>query len=147
MRRLLENKDEFIQTLVSNISECVEDNFTDDLGEIDNEVLDLQIQLVELNRKHRNGKIQKADYIQQYDILANKLERFMEQRNVVNTKCEMTKSAKTRMQEMQNFLDNIVQINIFNKDLFTALIEHIRVMSKHNIIIEFKCGLAYEMDI
>ncbi len=147
MRRLLENKDEFIKTLVANISECVEDNFADDLGEIDNEVLNLQTKLVELNREHRNGKIEKADYIQQYDILANNLEKLMEQRNLVNTKCEMTKSAKTRMQEMQKFLDNIVQINTFNKDLFTTLVEHIRVMSKHNIIIEFKCGFTYEMDI
>lgn len=147
LHRLIDNRVEFVETLLNNINDCLADSETVTTATIDAEIVKAQTALLELNRSQRNGTIDKPTYLAQYDTAAKELESLMEKRDVEKCRKEEIWAEGKRMEEMKEFLDTTEPLNCFNPDLLVNLVERIKVMDKHNLLFIFKCGLEYEMQI
>ena len=141
LRRLIADRENFIDILTANINDCITDMPMSDLTEVDQEIDEQQKLLIEINRQYRSATIKKVDYTNQYDAVSKTLQGLMATRASLQSQNEVIKLSANRMTEMREFLEGVRTLDTFNGDIMRDLIEEVRIMSKHEAIYIFKCGI------
>jgi DNA invertase Pin-like site-specific DNA recombinase len=147
MKVVFLEKDDFINVLSNNIENCLEYTTSEEKQKIDVQIEDYRLILLTLNRKFMKGETDKDNYSREFAKITNTMDCLIKERDEMISCAEKTGNYKTRMQQMKEYLLKVSNVNIFDGNLLINIVDLIRVIDKHRIIIEFKCGFEYEMNI
>jgi hypothetical protein len=103
--------------------------------------------MLELNDRYRQTLISREEYAREFESTSQEMDILLkEKKDLLASKLDFV-SSKVRLEEMKAFLEKTKNITEFDGDLLINLVDRIKVMSKHNVIFEFKCGFEYKMRI
>src|SRR5574344_728274 len=147
MRRLFNEKDYFTKTLEDNISYTITKDDGVEVQELQSEIDKNSKLMLKLNEDLSNGIIEQAEYLTQFDELAKIIDSLILRQKAIKSQETEQQAISTRMSEMAEFLHTATSFEIFDSTIFMNVVENIKVISKHRIVITFKCGFEYEMEI
>ncbi len=102
-------------------------------------------QIKELIRGQIKGTVRSLDFKTEYEKLQARLEALRKQKNGFGHDEGKLDEIKIRTQEITDFLDEQVNfLTEFDEDIFSALVERVKVLSPTHLIFELKNGLAIE---
>lgn len=142
MAEIMKNKEELETKLLINIEEVLDDSLAEKLETIEKEIIILQAEIMECNKRKRNGEIGNEEYYTTVASLGNKIDSLENEKRSLESKGEGIKLAKYRMEEIATLLDNTDMTKEFNPDIFKSLVEIVKVHKGKQIEIIFKCGVS-----
>jgi hypothetical protein len=147
IRRLFNEKEGFINTISENIKTSIHDDITDKIGKLEVLIAEKSKYMLEINDKYREAAISREEYVREFETASLDMDVLIKKKkDLLTSKLEFV-SSKVRLDEMKKFLEKTKDISEFDGDLLINLVDRIKVMSKHSLIFEFKCGFEYEMNI
>ena len=147
IRRLFVDRDEFIDILTNNIESSLKDDSSDKIRKLEALIEVKSKYMLEINDKYRQAAISREEYAGEFERTSLEMDILLkEKKEMLASKLEFAGS-NVRLSEMKEFLAKTKNITEFDAELLINLVARIKVMSKHNIVFEFKCGFEYEMSI
>lgn len=142
MAEIMQNKEELETKLLTNIEEVLDDSLAEKLKTIEKEIVTLQAEIMECNKRKRNGEIGNEEYYTTVASLGKKIDSLENEKRSLESKGEGIKLAKYRMEEIATLLDNTDMTKEFNPDIFKSLVEIVKVHKGKQIELIFKCGVS-----
>lgn len=140
MKELMQNSDVVKEMLLENINAVLNDNNINELEKIVEKIKKLQTAMINLYKKKIKGELSKENYEKealivqkQIDALNNKKAKLEENKSVMIL-------AKSRLEEIEKIINS--DINGFDEDTFTNLVDEVIIRKRYELEFKFKCGIS-----
>lgn len=142
---LIINFDDVKSILEMTISSVIMDDPTDKIEKIDLRIDTLQLQMLELHKKKTRGLLTETDYGRQGGEIAEKIESAKKEKEALESSYTASISAKKRVDEILELLNNIDPLQSFDGDLFIRIVESITITERTKLKFKFKVGIEREI--
>lgn len=129
-----------IAKVKSNIAKELITNVSEDLEQIEQQIMIEQNKILELFQRKRNNTILQSEYELEYKTHSEVIMKLKEKETEIKKENLVVEITKKRMDDIISILstDNIDLTEPF---IMKTLIECIKVIDKHHIELQFKCGI------
>ena len=128
------------QTVKGNIETELNNNLTQSVSDCEKEIAVMQQKVLDLFKSKRDGIISSQEYDTQHKKLSEKIIEFQKQQTKLQEKNFAAQLKRQRLKNITELLaDNKVEIT--DETVMRSLLENIKVVGKHEIEIQFKCGI------
>ncbi|MEG1882013.1 MAG: recombinase family protein [Clostridia bacterium] len=142
INKMLEDKDDFINTLTSNIMAVVEPISIAEYTKKKEQLNTLRMEMYHLNKTHSEDKKGSTERSRQaLEIMAEidtLTEELAQTEKLINTQ----NLVKYRREEIEKTLEELKILENFDSDIFTSLTESLQIDKDKNLLITLKCGLT-----
>ena len=140
IERLSGDLNELTQTVKANIESELTENLSQNLSEGEEQISKMQGEILELFKRKRDGIISSQEYDIQYKKLSEKLIELQNRQAKLQEESFAAQLTRQRLKDIAELLsDNKVEIT--DESVMKSLLENIKVISKHEIEFQFKCGI------
>ncbi len=146
VERLAGDVSEIVETVRNNITQELKTDVGEDLAEIEQQIISEQNKILELFQRKRNNMILPAEYERDYKEHSEVVMRLKEKESQLKKENLAAEIAKKRMDDIVTILTT-EGIDYTNPVIMKALIECIRVIDKHHMELQFKCGIAIKAEL
>ena len=143
---LIDDKDEFISTLTSNIIMVMgKHSKVIDIEAMDERLEQLKTEMFTLVEKNAKSGIDDVNFDQEYEKISAERKQILKAKNDYTEQKVLYDTYSRRVSEMQKFLgDKNCTMTEFDNELVRRLIKSINIMSEDKMIITFKSGIKME---
>lgn len=146
VERLSGDVSEIIDTVRNNIAEELKTDVSEDLGQIEQQIIIEQNQILELFQRKRNNTILHAEYERDYKAHSERITELKAQESELKKENLAAEIARKRMDDIVNILTT-EGVDYTNPVIMKSMIECIRVIDKHHIELQFKCGVNIQAEL
>jgi len=140
IERLSGDLREVTQTVRDNIELEFAEKLSNNLAEGEELIAKIQEEILELFKKKRDGIISPYEYDIQYKNLSEKLIKLQAEQTKLREESFASQLKRQRLKDITELLtDNIIHLT--DETIMKRLLENIKVVSKHEIELQFKCGI------
>ena len=141
--RVIERLSGSMRTLIDNVSETIEKAINTSKGnaisDYEEEMVSYQNKILELFRMKRENKISQVEYDEKYKEYSGIVISLQDKQKKVQDKDLKTKLEKERLEQIKEALNN--KSTMTTESLLKLLIDCIKVINKHEVEYQFKCGV------
>ena len=143
---LIDDKDEFIATLTSNIIMVMgKHSKVIDVKAMDGRLEQLKTAMFTLVEKNAKSGIDDVNFDQEYEKISAERKQILKVKNEYTEQKALYDTYNRRANEMQKFLgDKNCTMTEFDNELVRRLIKSIKIVSEDKMIITFKSGIEME---
>lgn len=125
----------------------ITDSCDETIGTLTGEIDECQEKVAELLSKKLRGEITEQEYNAMVNKLKLKIDELTFKRESISLEQGRVQIAEYRLDAVVDLLTNGKILQEFDKFIFRSLVKQIRVISKHEIEIEFECGIKVKENI
>lgn len=135
INKAISGRDGFIEILMKNIAAAIDHESTDESGDIDSQLEELQKELVK-----------RANFKEDYDAVVNRIYQLREQKQEALERNAHQQAKRQRISEMADFLkDQGTEIMEYDDKLVRQLVEQVTVQ-KQRFAVRFKSGIEVNVE-
>lgn len=137
---------EIVDSVKNNIAQELKTDVNEDLGQIEQQIIIEQNHILELFQRKRDNTILHAEYERDYKAHSEVIMELKAKEAELKKENLAAEIAKKRMDDIVEILSTD-GIEYTNPIIMKALIECIRVIDKHHIELQFKCGISIQAEL
>jgi len=147
VKQLAGQSENLKEVLFKNIEEVIITENEKQIEVNDIEISKIQAEMMTFYKDKEEGTITEKNYIAKEKEISEKIEQLTEQKNELEKKNNKLKLSKYRIEEIMGVLNNLRLIEEFDDNIFKAIVEKIKILSRTTIRIYFKCGIEKETEL
>ena len=140
IERLSGDLNEVTQIVKNNIEEELDVKLGQNISECEDNIARMQQEVLELFKRKRDGKISQNEYDLEYKRLSDKILELQNRKSKLQEESFAVQLTRQRLNDIIELLSNN-KIEVTNETLMKNLLDNIKVISKHEIEFQFKCGI------
>ena len=144
---VIENSPQILEQLQKTAVSEITDSCDETIGTLTGEIDECQEKVAELLSKKLRGEITEQEYNAMVNKLKLKIDELTFKRESISLEQGRVQIAEYRLDAVVDLLTNGKILQEFDKFIFRSLVKQIRVISKHEIEIEFECGIKVKENI
>ena len=146
---LIDDKEEFISNLISNIKTVMGKNIkVIDTKSMDQRLEQLKTEMYDLIEKNAKSGINDMNFDREYERISQERKQMLKARNEYTEQKLLYDTYSHRVNEIQKFLeDKNYSMTEFDDALVRQLIQTVKIMSEDKMIIVFKSGIELEQSM
>lgn len=137
---------EIVETVKNNIAQELKTDVGEDLKQIEQKIIIEQNYILELFQRKRNNAILNAEYERDYKAHSEVVMELKAREAELKKENLVAEITKKRMDDIVEIL-TAEGVDYANPVIMKALIECIRVIDKHHIELQFKCGISIQAEL
>lgn len=142
VNRQIKDTDKFISRMLENIEKVFTEKANSvDVAAIDKRFNELREEMERLVKLNVKANLDADIYGEEYARITNEMEELRQQRSAFTQAEFKRKDTLSRVKEIEKMLRGQEIVKEFDDDLFTALVEQIRIKSLVEVVFVFKAGL------
>lgn len=146
VERLSGDVSDVIEIVKNNIAEELKPNICEDLEQIEHQIIIEQNHILELFQRKRNNTILQAEYDRDYKVHSDVIIELKAKESELKKENIVAEITKKRMDDIVNILIS-EGVDYTSPVIMKAMVECIRVIDKHHIELQFKCGINMQKDL
>lgn len=146
VERLLGDVNEIIKMVRNNITQELKSDVSEDLWQIEQQIIIEQNHILELFQRKRNNTILQAEYDRDYKAHSEVIIELKAKEAELKKENLVAEITKKRMDDIINILTS-EGIDYTSSAIMKAMVECIRVIDKHHIELQFKCGINVQAEL
>lgn len=146
VERLLGDVNEIIETVKNNITQELKSDVGEDLWQIEQQIIIEQNHILELFQRKRNSTILQAEYDRDYKAHSEVIIELKAKESELKKENLVAEIAKKRMDDIINILTS-EGVDYTSPVIMKTMVECIRVIDKHHIELQFKCGINVQAEL
>lgn len=144
---LIENSPQILEQLQKTTVSEITDSCDETIGTLTGEIDKCQEEIANLLSKKVRGEITEQEYNATVNKLKLKIDELTFKRESISLEQGRVQMAEYRLDAVVDLLTNGKILQEFDKFIFRNLVKQIRVISKHEIEIEFECGIKVKENL
>jgi len=142
LNKQIKEKEKFISRMLENIEKVFSEKANSvDVAVIDKRLDELREEMERLVKLNVKANLDADIYGEEYARITNEMEELRQQRSVFTQLEFKRKDTLARVREIEKMLRGQEIMKEFDEDLFTALVEQIRVKSLVEVVFVLKAGV------